>query len=137
MPKELVVVLVLFSIILQIKSQLNPVAPPYGQLQVNGTKLIGSNGQPVQLRGMSLHAWQYQFYTAETVSFLKYSFNSNVVRAAMTTDGWGGSLTSSDNFAQWNQRMQTVIEAAINNGIYVIVDWHGTGTGYANNVMIL
>ena len=137
MPEKLVVVLVLFSIILQIKSQLNPVAPPYGQLQVIGTKLCGSNGQPVQLRGVSFNPWQDKYYTAETVSFLKHSFKSNVVRAAMSTDGWGGYLTNSADFAKWNQKMQTVIEAAINNGIYVIVDWHGTGTVYANNVMIL
>ncbi|KAH7668210.1 beta-1,4-endoglucanase, partial [Aphelenchoides avenae] len=28
--------------------------PPYGQLSVKGVQLVGKDGQPVQLRGMSL-----------------------------------------------------------------------------------
>uniref|UniRef100_A0A915EIZ5 Uncharacterized protein n=1 Tax=Ditylenchus dipsaci TaxID=166011 RepID=A0A915EIZ5_9BILA len=74
-------------------------APPYGQLSVSGTKLKGSNGQNVQLRGLSLFwsQWMGQYYNAGTVQALKCSWNAN----------WF--------VLQW---------AAIDQGIYVIIDWH-------------
>lgn len=36
-------------------SALTPKDPPYGQLSVNGGNIVGSNGQKVQLAGMSLY----------------------------------------------------------------------------------
>uniref|UniRef100_A0A915E9S4 Endoglucanase n=1 Tax=Ditylenchus dipsaci TaxID=166011 RepID=A0A915E9S4_9BILA len=97
-------------------------APPYGQLSVSGSKLKGSNGQNVQLRGMSLFwsQWMGQYYTAGTVQALKCSWNANLVRAAMAVDQ-GGYLT--DPTGQMNL-VDTVVKAAIDQGIYVIIDWH-------------
>uniref|UniRef100_A0A915E714 Endoglucanase n=1 Tax=Ditylenchus dipsaci TaxID=166011 RepID=A0A915E714_9BILA len=97
-------------------------APPYGQLSVSGTKLKGSNGQNVQLRGLSLFwsQWMGQFYNAGTVQALKCSWNANLVRAAMGVDQ-GGYLT--DPTGQMNM-VDSVVKAAIDQGIYVIIDWH-------------
>jgi len=102
----------------------NSAAPPYGQLSVNGTKLVGSNGQAVALHGMSLFWSQWSegsiFYKKETVQALKCSWNANLVRAAMAVEE-GGYLS---NASAEQAKIETVIQAAIDQGIYVIVDWH-------------
>ncbi|KAL3120484.1 hypothetical protein niasHT_000602 [Heterodera trifolii] len=96
--------------------------PPYGQLSVSGTKLVGANGQPVQLIGYSLgwHQWWPQYWNAQTIKALKCSMNGNVVRAAMGVDS-GGYMTDPNTAYRLTV---AVIEAAIAEGIYVIVDWH-------------
>jgi len=74
-----------------------------------------------------------QFYTPETVKWLKDNWGSQIVRAAMavddnrpggttTTEQLGGYLTQPfDN--QFN--VQKVVNAAIANGMYAIIDFHG------------
>nr|AFQ55682.1 beta-1,4-endoglucanase 3 [Heterodera avenae]AFQ55683.1 beta-1,4-endoglucanase 3 [Heterodera avenae] len=108
--------------IIAVVNSLNSKPPPYGQLSVSGTKLVGANGQPVQLIGNSLgwHQWWPQYWTAATVKALKCKWNANVVRAAMGVDQ--GGYISDPNTAY--RLVTTVIEAAISEGIYVIVDWH-------------
>nr|AAC48326.1 beta-1,4-endoglucanase-2 precursor [Heterodera glycines] len=97
-------------------------APPFGQLSVKGTNLVGSNGKPVQLIGNSLfwHQWYPQFWNAQTVKALKCNWNSNVVRTAMGVEQ-GGYLSDANTAYRLTA---AVIEAAIAQGIYVIVDWH-------------
>ncbi|CAK5091001.1 unnamed protein product [Meloidogyne enterolobii] len=103
---------------------LNGASPPFGQLSVKGNKVYGSNNQPVVLAGMSLFWSQWSegsvFYTANTVQSLKCNWNANVVRAAMGVEN-GGYLT---NPSAEQAKVETVIKAAIAQGIYVIVDWH-------------
>uniref|UniRef100_A0A183C255 Endoglucanase n=1 Tax=Globodera pallida TaxID=36090 RepID=A0A183C255_GLOPA len=101
-------------------------APPYGQLSVSGTKLVGSSGETVALHGNSLFwsQWYPQFWNETTVKALKCNWNANVVRAAMGVDQ-GGYL--SDATTNYNL-VKAVIEAAISQGIYVIVDWHVSAT---------
>uniref|UniRef100_A0A915E588 Endoglucanase n=1 Tax=Ditylenchus dipsaci TaxID=166011 RepID=A0A915E588_9BILA len=96
--------------------------PPYGQLSVSGTKLKRSKGQNVALRGMSLYwsQWKGQFYNAEVIKALKCSWNTNVFRAAMAVDN-GGYLT---NPSAELAKITTVVQAAIDLGMYVIIDWH-------------
>ncbi|KAI1710639.1 cellulase (glycosyl hydrolase family 5) domain-containing protein [Ditylenchus destructor] len=78
--------------------------------------------QNVQLRGMSLFwsQWMDKYYNAGTVQALKCSWNTNVVRAAMAVDQ-GGYLT---NASAQLSNVNAVVQAAINQGIYVIIDWH-------------
>jgi endoglucanase len=119
MHKKLRLFFVLFSIVL---NRVLALDPPYGQLKIQGIHLTNSNGTPVQLRGMSLFwsQWMPQFYNQETLTHLRNEWNSNVVRAAMGIES-GGYLEHPDaTYAQ----IKTVIEAAINIGIYVIADWH-------------
>jgi endoglucanase len=73
-----------------------------------------------------------QFYTAETVKWLKDNWGAQIVRAAMAVDDdrpgstttieqLGGYLTQRfDN--QFN--VQKVVNAAIANGMYAIIDFH-------------
>lgn len=95
----------------------------YGQLSVSGKNLVDKNGTPVQLRGMSLSwtNWWPQFYTSGVVEWLKDDFNVTVIRAAMGIDESGGYLEDKERHKAY---VFTVIDAAIEQGIYVIVDWH-------------
>ncbi|KAH7673007.1 beta-1,4-endoglucanase [Aphelenchoides avenae] len=101
---------------------LTPKNPPYGQLSVSGTKLVGSNGQPVQLIGMSLFwsQWMGQYFNRDTVNALACDWGSNVVRAAMGVEE-GGYLSNKQGELA---KVRTVVEAAIERGIYVIIDFH-------------
>nr|ART34946.1 beta-1,4-endoglucanase-2 precursor [Heterodera koreana] len=103
--------------------------PPYGQLSVSGTKLVGANGQPVQLIGNSLFSYQHEgygerYWNAETVRAIKCKFNANVVRAAVGTETEGGQAAYLSDPAKGWKMVTAVIEGAIAEGIYVIVDWH-------------
>lgn len=94
-----------------------------GFLKVEGNKIVSSKtNQPVRLRGMSFFwsQWMPQFWTGDTVQWLRDDWKATVVRAAMGVEH-GGYL---ENPQVEEARVQTVVDAAIQAGIYVIVDWH-------------
>ncbi len=95
----------------------------HGLLQVSGNKIVDKNDKAIQLRGMSLFwsQWMGQYYTKEAVSWLKEDWKCNIVRAAMGVEDADGYLSKPDIE---KQKIFTVIDAAIEEGIYVIVDWH-------------
>lgn len=101
-----------------------------GTLTVKDGMITGSKtGQPAQLRGMSLY-WSMSrsaraFFAAGPVKSAVASMNINVIRAAMgVNEVWGndekGYLSDPTN----KDRVNAVVQAAIDNGIYVIIDWH-------------
>jgi len=94
----------------------------HGRLQVKGNRIVGKANKPVSLAGMSLFwsQWMPQFYTAETVNWLKKDWNCTIVRAAVAVEP-DGYLKFPER--EW-QKVQTVVDAAQKAGIYVIVDWH-------------
>jgi len=94
----------------------------YGRLRVNGSKVVDEAGSPVQLQGMSLYwsQWMPQFYTPEVVAWLKSDWHVTVVRAAMAIEP-DGYLAYPD---RERARVETIVEAAIKEGVYVIIDWH-------------
>lgn len=110
---------------------LSATTPPYGQLSVKGNKLYGSNNKVAQLRGISLawSNWWPQYWNAQTIHAIKCSWNSNVVRVPMAvcngpcTNGDMSAGYLKDPTGQLNM-VKTVVQAAINEGIYVVVDWH-------------
>jgi hypothetical protein len=109
------------------------VNPPYGQLQVQGIYITNSSGIPIQLQGMSLYFSQMagQFWNQDVIVSTKNQWNSNVVRAAMALDRGGYVEDPESNYA----KAKAVIEAAINIGMYVIVDWHDqTNVSYTPQV---
>ena len=95
----------------------------YGQLQVKGAQLCDKQGQPVILRGVSLgwHNLWPRFYNKEVVKTLKEDWNCSVVRAAM-------GIMIEDNYLENPdyalECMTAVIESAIKQNVYVIIDWH-------------
>ncbi len=63
----------------------------FGKLKVVGNKIVDQQGNPVQLRGMSLFwsQWIGKYYNYETVKWLRDDWNCSVVRAAMAVDNGG------------------------------------------------
>ncbi len=94
-----------------------------GQLQVKGTQLVNAKAEPVVLRGMSFgwSCFHPRFYTKGAVKWLYKDWGCNVVRAAMGIEpNRGYKQDSATNM----QLISTVVDAAIEQGIYVIIDWH-------------
>ena len=95
----------------------------HGKLSVNGVNLVNEKGETVVLKGVSYgwHNWWPRFYNKSTVEHFTNQWNCTVVRAAMGVDPDGGYIQDPE-FAL--DCMTKVIDAAIENGIYVIIDWH-------------
>lgn len=104
-------------------------SPPYGQLEIQGRFLTDSQGNTVQLRGMSFFPSDYigdevaDYFNEDAIHQIKCAWNANVVRAPTMPkeDKVGGWMTDKDRDYS---RLKKVIDAAIKEGIYVIVDWH-------------
>lgn len=94
----------------------------YGQLSIDGNHVVDQHGDPIQLRGMSLFwsQWMAQYWTPETIKWLRDDWKCTIVRAAMGVEK-GGYLTNPD-FER--EKVERVVDAAIELGIYVIVDYH-------------
>jgi endoglucanase len=94
----------------------------YGQLKVQGNKILDQNNSPAQLRGMSLFwsQWIGKYYNYNAVKWLRDDWCSNVVRAAMAVDNDGYATYPDEEKA----KVFAVVDAAIQLGIYVIVDFH-------------
>jgi len=109
-------------------SSYNGPVPYYGKLQVSGNKLFGSKtgSTPVQIRGVSFGwsnpTWESgRFYTANSVERMVKDWKAEVIRAAY------GATTAEFPYGPATQNrasIETVVDAAIANDIYVIIDWH-------------
>lgn len=100
----------------------NSVVQEHGQLHIEGTKILDKNNEVVQLRGMSLFwsQWIGKYYNASAIKWLKEDWQCTVVRAAMAVD-FDGYLTNPE---AEKAKVMAVVDAAIEQGIYVIIDWH-------------
>ena len=98
----------------------------HGLLQLSGNKIVDKNNEPVCFAGNSFF-WSNdnwggeRYYKAEVISWLKHDWKTTIVRAAMGVEDPGGYL---DNKTANKNRVKTVVDAAIDEGIYVIIDWH-------------
>ncbi len=98
----------------------------HGLLHVEGNRIVNKNGDAVSLAGNSFF-WSNdnwggeRYYTPEVVSWLQEDWNTTIVRAAMGVEDSGGYL---DNKTANKERVQTIVDAAIDVGLYVIIDWH-------------
>lgn len=117
-------VLVLVTICLAFISNVNaqPVKK-HGWLKVEGTQLVNQNNEPVVLNGMSFgwSCFHPRFYTSAATKWLHKDWQSTVVRAALGIEPEKGYLQDS---ARSKKLIKTVVDAAIEEGIYVIIDWH-------------
>jgi endoglucanase len=95
----------------------------HGSLKVEGTLLKDEHGNSVVLRGMSFgwHNWWPRFYNSRSVRWLKNDWGCSVLRAAMGVEPDQGYLQQPD-FSK--EKIKAVVEAAIKEDIYVIIDWH-------------
>jgi endoglucanase len=95
-------------------------------LKVVGTQLVDESGKRVVLHGVSFgwHNWWSRFYTEGTTTWLAKEWHADVVRAAMGVEPQGAYLSDPDMAVRC---VETVVDAAIENGIYAIIDWHSHG----------
>ena len=129
MKKTSAIILSIFSMTLilsffnPVKANKNSPVAINGKLQVIGTQLSNEKGEPVVLRGASLgwHNLWPRFYNKKAVAWLTSDWKCSVIRAAM-------GLEIDDNYREnpeyAMQCMTPVIEGAIDNGIYVLIDFH-------------
>jgi endoglucanase len=125
MTLKRVVVSVFFVMIFSIAgfaNQANTPVAKYGKLHIDGNNIIGANGEVVQLAGMSFFwsQWIGKYYNYDCVKWLRDDWKCSVVRAAMAVD-YGGYAKNPEKELK---KIETVIDAAIDLGIYVIVDFH-------------
>lgn len=98
----------------------------HGQLRVTNGKITGADGTPASLAGPSFF-WSNtdwgmaRFYNQGAVEYFAQDWNAGIVRAAIAGEHDGSYL---DDPVANTARAEAIIEGAIANGIYVIVDWH-------------
>ena len=123
----LTLLLVVFSADLKAQLAANPTpVSVHGALGVNGSHIVDQNGNVVSFAGNSF-SWSNtyyeaeEFYNADVVKWLQDDWGSTIVRAAMGVDAVSGYF----DFPVANfDRITTVIDAAIANDMYIIIDWH-------------
>lgn len=95
-------------------------------LSVKGLQLVNEKGEPVVLHGVSYgwHQFWPRFYNASSVDYLVNDWGAQVVRASMGVELEGAYI---DNPEMGINCVQTVVDAAIENGAYAIIDWHSHG----------
>lgn len=114
--------ILLFALIVRVSLMAQPVRE-HGQLWVDGTQLKDKNGKPVVLRGVSYgwHNWWPRFYNAGTVKWLSNDWGCSVLRLAIGAEPDSGYIKQ----PKWSRKLLTTeVDAAIKEGIYVIIDWH-------------
>jgi len=115
-------------------NQLEPATPTatpvalHGALTVNGNQLLNQYGKPPMLAGPSFFwsnsDWQgAEFYRENVVDYFVEDWNASLVRAAIGVKpaNTGAYL---DDPKRNIERAEVIIDAAIKNGVYVILDWH-------------
>jgi len=100
----------------------------YGLLQTKGNKIVDKNGQPVSLAGNSFFwsnpYWQgVKFFNKDVVRWLVKDWNTQIIRVPLAADP-----NVADSYLYEPEpnlkAVETLINAAIDEDIYVIIDWH-------------
>lgn len=96
----------------------------HGALSVQGRYMVDSNGERVQLRGVSFgwHNWWHRYFNEAAVTKMAKEWRATVVRCSI-------GLNLDDNCYDKNPQLayatvDSMVNAAVKNGIYVIVDFH-------------
>lgn len=113
----------------------------YGKLMASGNKLVGScpaySSKAVQVKGMSLF-WSSaereasDFYSANALNLMVKDMKIEVIRFALGVDEKDGGSNESDNERFYMRkgendqkaRVKSMVYAAVQNDIYIIIDWH-------------
>jgi endoglucanase len=93
----------------------------HGHLSVKGNRIVDQSGQPVALHGMSLYCWRpegTQFYNASAINHLARDWKCTVIRIPILPRAYHRNPTNEIN------KVRTVMDACVANGIYGVVDWH-------------
>ncbi|MCD8090869.1 MAG: cellulase family glycosylhydrolase [Clostridiales bacterium] len=92
----------------------------YGKLSVIGKNLVGADGNPVTLQGVSTHgiAWFPQYIDKEGFKTLRDNMNTDVIRLAVysgVNEGYSKDLY---------EKVDEGVSYAQELGMYAIIDWH-------------
>lgn len=102
-------------------ADLTPVAQ-HGRLRTDGARIVGEDGETVSLAGNSLFwsQWEGEWWNPDCIRWLKHDWKSTIIRAPLgiAPDGY---LQHPDIE---RARLENVVDAAIAEGLYVIIDWH-------------
>jgi endoglucanase len=121
---------IIFSLIISAQSFSQTPVELHGRLKVSGNQIVGEHGNPVQLMGMS-HFWSVwgaeKYYNADVVNWLVKDWKIDLIRASIAVEvnqeGEGNKGWMFNKEGQY-KLAETIIQTAIDNGIYVLVDWH-------------
>jgi endoglucanase len=90
-----------------------------------GAQLVDQAGNPVQLKGVSSMwlNWEPTGYaeSKEALRWMRDNWQLTVIRAAMGVEPRGAYLSSPGTA---RHQVNTIVENAIELGVYVIIDWH-------------
>jgi len=122
--------IVLFSFLIMISCSENSSTDQFnvvevnGQLAVVGNKIVNKYGDQVALKGVSYgwHNWWPQYFNASSVNTFATNWDCSVLRAAMGVDADDNCYINSPETSE--KCVTTVVDAAIIEGVYVIIDWH-------------
>ena len=97
-------------------------------LNLKGTQIVDSKGNPVQLKGVSTHGigWFPQYVNYDAFKCMRDSWNVNCVRLAMYSDEGAGYCTGGDPDGL-KSLVNKGVGYATDLGMYVIIDWHVLG----------
>lgn len=100
-----------------------------GRLHVEGVGLADSSGEAVQLRGVSTHGltWYPRYVNGNLFSQIATDWNCNMIRLAMYA-----SIYDSSEREESYRLMKQGIDLAVQNDMYVLVDWHMLEKGDPN-----
>ena len=101
----------------------------YGQLSVSGTNLVDDTGAPVKLEGMSSMwlNWEPTGYALSKhgLAWMRDNWNLRIFRIAMGVhsedEPENTYLADPETNKVW---VNTIVQNAIDTGVYVIIDWH-------------
>ena len=110
---------------------------PNGKTNAGHGRIFGScpdyNQTPVQVRGMSLywslHSNATEFYNETSISKMVADMKIEIIRIPVGTEeqyGWSDGHAGGWRYSKNEQKafVKAVVEAAVKNDIYVIIDWH-------------
>lgn len=124
MKRLIIIALTLMFFSVPVTAQPLRAVDMHGALRTDGNQLVNKNGVPPRLRGISL-SWSLwggkKYYNTKVVDWLTKDFKINLLRASLGVEPEGGYLKNRD---EQMKLMTTVIDEAISQGIYVLIDWH-------------
>jgi endoglucanase len=103
----------------------------HGALRKAGNRIVDKNGENVKLNGLSLFwsNWAGAFWNGDVVKFLASEWKISLIRCAMGVSNDGGKVDGGylDDPEGNKAKVSTVVDAAIESGMYVLIDWHVEG----------
>jgi endoglucanase len=110
--------------LLSVATQAKTPVEKHGELRVEGARLVGEDGTPAVLHGVSMgwHSFWPRWYNPDAVAEVVNVWKADVVRAAIGVHPRPMGYLA-DPEGSW-KCLEGVVEGALASGAYVIVDWH-------------